>query len=189
MASPIGHLLTGVGLAVAASRLARRRDSLALWIGAAVASILPDLDWIGVVLGMPTHRVHRRGTHSLLALGALSAGVGWARGRLIPGSDRYLTFAWSVALLSHPILDVLTTSPRGAAHGYGIPLFWPVSPQRWAIHQTIFDVPGLAAIRSPGLIWKSVLPEVCIFGPAAIALILASHWIRARGGAGDDAQC
>jgi membrane-bound metal-dependent hydrolase YbcI (DUF457 family) len=150
-------------------------------MGAAVASIAPDLDWIGVILGMPTHRVHRRGTHSLLVLVILSTGAMLTSSRNRKSDDLSRSIAWSVALLSHPVLDLLTTSPGAVAHGYGIPLFWPVSHRRWAVRQTIFNAPGLIALRSPSKVWKSLLPEVCILGPVAIALILAGKRFRPRG--------
>ncbi len=162
MASPLGHVLVGVGLAVTVSQMMERRKSSVLCMGAAVASIVPDLDWIGVILGLPTHRVHRRGTHSLLVLGGLSAGAAWAWSRVRARDDLLLLAAWVVALLSHPVLDLLTTSPGAAARGYGIPLFWPVSDRRWAVPQSMFNAPSLKDFRSPSRVWKRLLPEVFV---------------------------
>src|SRR3972149_6001108 len=93
---------------------------------------------IGVVLGLPTRRVHRHATHSLLVLGGLIVVTGWAWSLLPGGVDLSLGLAWSAALLSHPVLDLVTTSPGAAAAGFGIPLLWPVLSRRWTLQPPVF---------------------------------------------------
>ena len=71
MASPIGHALVGIGLAALAVPVAGVSPTPALWLGAVVASGLPDLDFIGTAFGLAHRRAHRGPTHSLLVLGVL----------------------------------------------------------------------------------------------------------------------
>ena len=71
MSTPIGHALVGTGVASVVARLCGIRNSPRLLVGVAIASNLPDFDWILVLLGFPTKRVHRAATHSLVSLTAL----------------------------------------------------------------------------------------------------------------------
>ncbi|HWT82504.1 MAG TPA: metal-dependent hydrolase, partial [Candidatus Methylomirabilis sp.] len=64
MASPVGHVVVGMGLAGAAAGALGMESGLALWAGAAVASCLPDLDLIPWIWGVPFRRTHRKASHS-----------------------------------------------------------------------------------------------------------------------------
>ncbi|MEP6655268.1 MAG: metal-dependent hydrolase [Myxococcales bacterium] len=89
-------------------------------------ALLPDLDYLGVMMGVPDEGPcgHRGATHSLMlplvaaAIGAMLAG-------------RFALPRWRTALLcglvvgSHALLDALTTGSRG------VPLLWPLSFTRF----------------------------------------------------------
>jgi len=72
LASPIGHALVGTGLAVVLARATGMPDTPVLWLGAALASNLPDLDLLGVTIGFSIRHTHRKASHSLLVLGGLA---------------------------------------------------------------------------------------------------------------------
>ena len=116
-----------VGLASAAvvARVTGAPRGPELWIGAFIASGLPDLDIVLEWVGLRGPRYHRNASHSLLVIGALSLVV-WAGLNFLPVElDPRVALAWLVALISHPALDVLTTGPELGARGYGIGVLWP----------------------------------------------------------------
>jgi len=130
MASPVGHAALGLTAAAVVDRLAGTPSSLVFWGGAVIASGVPDLDFAFPLLGF-SKRFHRGGSHALLVIG-LEVVAGWMIARYLapPLPSAYL-LAWSLALFSHPLLDVVTTGPALAEVGWGIPLLWPVSRRRF----------------------------------------------------------
>lgn len=173
MASPVGHALIGIGAAAVVAKVTGTAQSPDLWIGAVVASNIPDLDLIGAIVGLPVHRVHRRATHSLLVLGgsAFVAMLAWSLmlGTAYPG----LALAWSAALLSHPLLDVITTGPRDGAGGFGIPLFWPFSSRSWYLVSPVYrSIPLAAYLSSAEEVWRGLSIEVSLLAPLTVALVL-----------------
>jgi membrane-bound metal-dependent hydrolase YbcI (DUF457 family) len=155
------------------AQLTGTAPSPVLWIGAIVASNVPDFDLVGLAAGLSVRRVHRRATHSLLVLAGLAflANAAW---RLVPGAaDPGLSLAWSAALFSHPILDVLTTGPRDGAGGFGIPLFWPLSSRRWYLARPVYrSIPLRAYLSSADEVWRGLSIEVSLLAPLTLALVL-----------------
>lgn len=174
MASPVGHALVGMGLAAVVAQVADIPASPAFWIGAIIASNVPDLDMVGLTLGLPFHRLHRRATHSLVTLGLLTLAA-WSLSILLGGIEPGLGLAWVMALLSHPLLDVVTTGPRVAAKGFGIPLLWPLYSRRWYLQQPIFLTAEFNTYRSARGAGQAILHEIYQFGPVCIGLILLGH--------------
>lgn len=89
-------------------------------------SLLPDVDYLGVMLGMPDSGPcgHRGATHSLILplLTALVAAV--VAGRLnLPRARTALLCGLVVA--SHSLLDAMTVTSRG------VPLLWPFTFARF----------------------------------------------------------
>jgi inner membrane protein len=126
-------------------------------------ALLPDLDLIGVGLGLPNVGAcgHRGASHSLVVpLGVLLI-VALAAPRMkLP---RWRTAALSsLAVASHLLLDAMTVGSRG------IPLFWPVDFQRFpAPWRPIPDAPcGLAFISMTGL--KVACTELVQFFPLVL---------------------
>jgi membrane-bound metal-dependent hydrolase YbcI (DUF457 family) len=114
-----------VGLAAAAlvARVTGAPRGPELWIGAFIASGLPDLDIVLEWVGLKGPRYHRNASHSLFVIGALALGV-WAGLGLLPVQlDWRVWLAWLAALVSHPLLDVLTVhgaAARGSDHRVGV---------------------------------------------------------------------
>ena len=152
-------------------------DGVAFWLGAVVAAGAPDLDTVPAMLGVGPGRVHRGPSHSFITTGAfvVVALLMWRTG-LLPVDGRLLV-AWSAALLSHPLLDLVTTGPRIASRGFGIALLWPLSQRRWFLQRPVFEQDGewlrcrsircLVARISPELIW---LGPLCV-GVAVLGLL------------------
>lgn len=137
MASPVGHLAFGLAAASVVARATGTPDSTALWLGASVASGMPDVDVVFPLLGL-SKRYHRNATHSLL-FAALTIAAGLAAVRALDVNLRPgVELAWTAALLSHLLLDVLTTGPTLGRLGWGIPLFWPVSRRRFHVRRPWF---------------------------------------------------
>jgi membrane-bound metal-dependent hydrolase YbcI (DUF457 family) len=135
MASPIGHVAFGAAAAIVVARVTGTPDSAALWTGAAVASLIPDFDVALPLLGF-SERMHRNGTHSLLfAAAVIGAGL-WAIPRVAPQSPT-IVLAWTVALLSHYVLDVVTTGPTLGKLGWGVPLLWPLTRRRFYVNRPL----------------------------------------------------
>lgn len=173
MASPVGHALVGIGAAALVAKVTGTAPSSACWIGAIVASSIPDLDLIGVIVGLPVHHVHRRATHSLLVLGGLALVVMSAWSLMLGIANPGLGLAWSAALFSHPLLDVITTGPRDAAGGFGIPLFWPLSSRRWYLASPVYrSIPLAAYLSSAEEVWRGLWTEVSLLGPLSGTLVL-----------------
>ena len=171
MASPIGHAFVGIGLAALALPVAGVSPTPALWLGAVVASGLPDLDFIGTVFGLAHRRAHRGPTHSLLLLGVLVLAALVVSSSLEKTVWLERVLVWSIALLSHPIVDMLATGPNTARRGYGLPLFWPLASRRWYMRRPLLCPPSLAQYRTRA-IWRLLLPELYTFGIACIGLVL-----------------
>jgi membrane-bound metal-dependent hydrolase YbcI (DUF457 family) len=171
MASPIGHALVGIGLAALAVPLAGVSPTPALWLGAVVASGLPDLDFVGTAFGLAPDRTHRGPSHSLLALAILALaalGLSWRFASTIPFE---WVLVWSFALLAHPVVDLLATGPKDARDGFGLPLLWPIVSRRWYLSRPPVQPASLEQYGTSD-IWRLLLPELFTFGSACIGLVL-----------------
>ena len=116
MASPIGHAAVGVAVASVAGKITGTPSTVILWIGAVVASGIPDLDVLFPLMGF-SKRFHRSASHSLFII-TVEILAGWLLARaLMPGLSSGVLLAWSAALVSHPLLDVITTGPATLKDG------------------------------------------------------------------------
>ncbi len=176
MASPIGHAAVGIAAAAVVARATEVPGTPALWVGAFIASGVPDLDLVLALFGLKGPGFHRSFSHSLLLLSAVIAAM-WFVVAGIPSIGSGVFGAWAAALISHPLLDVATTGPRGAARGYGIPLFWPLSRKRWSLQRPILETAEFEACRSVRDVWDGVRPEVVRIVPVALAVLLAALFL------------
>jgi membrane-bound metal-dependent hydrolase YbcI (DUF457 family) len=175
MASPVGHAIAGVTCAAAVSAAAGSPEGTTIWLGAIVAAGVPDLDFAPQVLGIGPRRYHRGPSHSLFVLGALvaCASLAWRAG-VMPVDGRSLA-AWSLALLTHPVLDLLTTGPRSGATGAGVAICWPLSRRRQYLRRPLFEQDGRwLRCRSPRCMLGRLKPELVWLGPpCAVASLLS----------------
>jgi membrane-bound metal-dependent hydrolase YbcI (DUF457 family) len=150
-------------------------STLTLWAGTVAASCLPDLDLIPRLWGVAFRRTHRKATHSILVLVPF-VGLSWVVAHVsqLP-LELQLVAAWTAALLSHLVLDVLSTGPVLGRQGHGIPLFWPLTHRRWFVREPMFPEADLLEEITPGLLVQTCLREVVHLGPAAGALLVLGH--------------
>lgn len=146
------------------------RQSLKIILAAAVVAISPDLDYVFYRLLNWGEGWHRGFSHS--AAFALAAGAAAA---IVVGPPTIRSFViYSLATLSHPILDALVTDHVG-----GVPLFWPVSDHLFRFG--LFDYtnilrgdPSRRDVLMRAL--RISLAELLVLGP----ILVASIWLRKR---------
>jgi membrane-bound metal-dependent hydrolase YbcI (DUF457 family) len=132
MASPIGHAAVGIAVASVVAKATGTAPSAPLWVGAFIASGIPDLDVVFSLLGF-RGRYHRNWSHSFPFIGAQIVLIFIVARQFFPGLGTGVLLAWAAALLSHPLLDVITTGPTLGKGGWGIPLWWPLSRRRFFV--------------------------------------------------------
>lgn len=175
MASPVGHVAVGVATAIVVARATGTPDSTPLWVGAALASGIPDVDVVFPLLGL-SKRYHRNATHSLLfAAVVIAAGLAAIRAfDLAPTAG--LQLAWIAALLSHLLLDVLTTGPTLGRLGWGIPLLWPVSRRRFYVTRP-FLVGDRTESHSLADTWREAKEDAVRIVPVAALVVLVTKLV------------
>ena len=161
-----------VGLATAAvtARVVGASPSPQLWLGAVVASGIPDLDLVLAAFGLSGPRFHRNASHSLLVIATFATGIWFLLPVLSVTVSAATLWVWIVALVSHPLVDVVTTGPQLAARDYGIPLLWPLVRKRLFLERPILDMADLSACRSLRDVWVAVRPELFRLGPASVVV-------------------
>jgi hypothetical protein len=162
--SPVGHALGGlvIGLFGSPGSIVGSRKSLSL---AAVAAVLPDLDFLWGRHNMETHSL---GAAVLAGLAVLA----WSRGREVR-----LAVLVALAWASHVLFDWLgsdTTPP------IGVMALWPASGDYYFAHAYLFEAISrrtqLANFWSHNL-W-AVAKEIAILGPLTL---VAGVWRAWRG--------
>jgi len=144
-------------------------------MGAVVASGIPDVDVVFPLLGL-SKRYHRNATHSLL-FAALVTTTAFAATRMFelkPGTS--VELAWIAALLSHLLLDVVTTGPTLGRLGWGIPLLWPFSTRRFHVRR-----PWFVGDRTESHTFRDTLREMredalAIVPSCAVMILLVRFW-------------
>ena len=135
-----------LGAAIGGSVLGHRLGRKAVLIGAALGT-LPDLDVVidyGDAVANVTQ--HRGFSHSLFVLGGVAVALTLLTARLAPAREislRRWGLFFGLILLTHPLLDALTT--------YGTQLWWPldVRPTAWPvvfIIDPLYSLPLLVGI-------------------------------------------
>ncbi|SFR81535.1 inner membrane protein [Marinobacter daqiaonensis] len=132
-------------------------------VGGALLGTLPDLDVVidyGTAIANFTQ--HRGFSHSLFVLVPLALALGFALHRWKPAVPLGRCLAFTLLILvTHPLLDVLTT--------YGTQLFWPIGPPLGTtsifIIDPLYTLPLLAAF-----IYGLVRPPALKFQATALAL-------------------
>jgi membrane-bound metal-dependent hydrolase YbcI (DUF457 family) len=173
MPSPIGHLMAGVAVAIAAdagapslwSRVEFKTGVVVL----AVVAALPDLD----LLYPPIHRAFTHSAGSVILITIIGTAVtGWVTGRRSIGFGVLCGVAWA----SHLALDWLGVDPNPPS---GIKALWPFSDGWFISSRQIFpgterrEVLTMAAVATN---LYAVAVEVAILAPLLIGL----WWIRSQ---------
>jgi inner membrane protein len=163
----LGHIAVGMaaGRWWAAARPAR------VMLGFSVLSLVPDVDVVGMALGVPYGAPwgHRGATHSLVMAGLF----GFAFAILARGGGRTFTatalLAFAVAA-SHGLLDAMTDGGRGVA------LLWPFTTHRYFLPWRPIPVApiGVGFLSGEGL--EVAAWELLVFLP----LFAYALWPRSR---------
>src|SRR3954468_13186992 len=147
----------------------------AFWLTSAVLPMLPDLDVIGLPLGVPFLSMwgHRGITHSF----ASAVVLGFVAAALVGGrvGARMLPLALYFALIpaSHGVLDALTTG------GPGVAFFAPFDAPRYFFPWRPIPVSPLAAHFFSEWGWRVFTAELAmIWLPAALVVLLARYVVR-----------
>jgi len=168
MATPLSHLAVPLALTAALGSDAVPPGLLAL---ALVCAVLPDLDALGLWLGIPYEHPfgHRGITHSLPFAVAL-AGAGTL---LAPEAEPRIAFGvLLVSAASHGLIDALTNG------GLGIALFSPFSHKRFFLPWRVVEVsplrPSALFSRRGFEVLRSEMRWV--WGPCATLALAGMMW-------------
>ncbi len=176
MASPVGHAIVGLSAAAVVQQITGTESAPALWIGAFIASGVADLDVFLRLVGKDGPRYHRNASHSFLALVALWIAVVGISFGLGLGLSWGLLFAWLAALLTHPMLDYLTTGTQLGKVGYGIALWWPVSRTRY-FSKRVWLARDRGQIRRSWDYVPQALEELIRLGPLAAGAAMLAYFL------------
>lgn len=174
MPSPLGHALAG--LAIGWSAEALRRQPLRLGAGSSLAvtcaalAVCPDLD----LLYPP---IHRKMTHSLLAVGAAGVLALVLSRRARPETASTVSIACALGYGSHLLMDWLGGDTKIPA---GIQLLWPFSDQWFISTVGLFRATTLGSFLTVPVIVSNViavLRELALMVPVALAAFV---WRRGR---------
>jgi inner membrane protein len=181
MPTVFSHALAGAAIGVVSIDGRHRRP---MWGLGALCAIVPDIDVIAFLFGIPyDHPLGHRGlSHSLLFAAALAwvvaAVVRWAR-PTSPGGFRLWAFFF-LATASHGLLDAMTNG------GLGVAFFAPFSDARYflpwqPIIVSPISVGGLLSRRGLRVIWSEL---GWVWLPAALVMV-AGFGRRRRPGTPD----
>ncbi len=139
MASAFSHIAVPMALRMAAGP---KKISNRLLIWGLLLSAAPDLDSIAFRFGIPYESQwgHRGFTHSILfAVVVATISVLFAR---TLKSSRMSVFVFSfLAMISHAVLDAMTTG------GLGVAFFWPINDQRYFFPWRVIEVSPISVTR------------------------------------------
>lgn len=163
-----------LGMAVGATVIPAR-----LLAAGVLASVLPDLDLIGLRLGIPYGDAfgHRGASHSIVA--AVFFGFLAALCSQHLRSTRLVAFLFvTVAGISHAVLDMLTNG------GGGVALLWPLTEQRYFFEVRVIEVAPLSVRRLLGPAGLQVLKSeiLWVWLPAIAAGVAGEALFRWLGG-------
>lgn len=140
-----------------------------------LASVLPDLDLIGLRMGVPYGDAfgHRGASHSVFA--AVAFGIIAAIFSKQLHSTKLIAFVIvTVAGASHAVLDMLTNG------GGGVALLWPLTEQRYFFEVRVIEVAPLSVRRLLGPAgWQVLKSEILwVWLPAIVAGVVGGALFR-----------
>ncbi len=121
MPTIFSHVAVPIATSLGVGKIVSRR----LFFFATFCAILPDFDTIGFKLGIAyaSQWGHRGFTHSI-AFAVLVALLAMCFARLLKSRAWVVFLLTFIAVVSHPLLDMLTSG------GLGVALYWPYSNER-----------------------------------------------------------
>ncbi len=165
---PAVPLAIGLGLG---SGIVPRR----LLVAGVIASIVPDLDVIGIQFGVVsgTQFAHRGFTHSV-AFAAGLAILGGLASRWFRATPAVAFFFLFFAAASHGVLDSFTNG------GSGIAFLWPFSDGRFFAPWSVIEVSPIGVSRFLSDRGATVLMSelLWVWSPALVLALLLATWRR-----------
>jgi len=176
MATIFSHALVAVSLGKVYS--GTRSPTSRFWMLSIACSILPDLDVVGLALGVPYGSFwgHRGFSHSLLfacVVGIIIGSPGLGGGRKSVTARSFLCIYYAIVTASHGVLDALTNG------GLGVAFFSPFDTTRYFFGWRPLEVSpiGAAFFSRRGL---GVLASEAIWLGAPCLLILIATRLYQR---------
>jgi inner membrane protein len=169
----MSHAVVGVALGTLTSFSTRRR---AFWLVSAALPVLPDLDVLGLALGIPFHSTwgHRGISHSFLG----AAVIGMAAALIVrrPAGARLgpLALYFAAITASHGVLDAMTSG------GPGVAFFAPFDPTRYFLPWRPIPVSPLLAGFFSEWGWRVFSTELVLIWLPAGAVALIVHGLSRR---------
>jgi inner membrane protein len=171
MPTVMTHAMVGITAGIVTPFRVRRP---AFWIASAVLPVLPDLDVIGLPLGVPFLSMwgHRGISHSLaaaLVIGAATAALLHRRGeaQALP-----LGLYFALVIASHGVLDALTDG------GPGVAFFAPFDTTRYFFGWRPLPVSPLAGHFFSEWGWRVLRAEVALVWVPAVAVATVALSVR-----------
>jgi inner membrane protein len=145
-----------------------------VWWAGALCAMLPDVDVIGIWLGVPFGSLlgHRGLTHSFAFAAALAAIV--APWLVAHGTRRWLWLYLFVATASHGVLDAMTNG------GIGVALFAPFDTTRYFLPWRPIAVSPIGVRRFFSARGVTVLASEALWLWVPSAIVAACAWALTR---------
>lgn len=181
MPSPIGHVLSGASIALAADQLGRVRGTSlggrttgaefkTALVACVLLATLPDAD----LLYPPIHRAFTHSVGSTILVTIVATVVtGWVTGRRSLAFGMLCGIAWG----SHALLDWLGADPNPPR---GIKALWPFSDQWFISGWDIFrgtERRRVFTLASMLYNARTIAQEIAMLAPMTVVL----YWWRVRG--------
>ena len=165
----VTHAVAGAAVAQVLAPCSLRGRMTAV---AAMCAMLPDIDVIGLRLGVPYDSLfgHRGITHSILFAGMVALAISlplWSRSK--SRETLQALACLFVATVSHGVLDALTNG------GLGVAFFAPFNDARYFFPVTPIEVSPLRAdvfltVRGVSVLWREI---VWVWLPAVVVAVVA----------------
>ena len=165
-----------VAQSVTSATIGDRRIGYRAAVYGAMVGAMPDIDVLFSINGDFVDQLltHRGLTHSLFFAPVVGPVLGWLVWRRERRKDpnvgtrelRYWIIALTLAILSHPLLDLLTT--------YGTQLLMPFSDARFAINAMPIIDPIYTALLIGGLLLARLWPDKALMHTIALGTLLVS---------------
>jgi inner membrane protein len=176
MPTPTAHAVAAITAAYVFPRHSLPKRA---WVAGALCALAPDLDTLPFHLGVRYGGAlgHRGISHSLvfaalLTLGCAGAAALFGRAR---GHRTALAAYLAISLVSHDLLDMLTTG------GHGVALLAPFSNQRLIAPFHPIAISPLSPLRFVSMRGVHVVvSEFVWIGLPCLALVAATWWVRGR---------